>query len=544
MRRSRPSRAFTGLTAATIAIAVAACGSGGDGETSEQQGSSTAAEVVLAVSGDEGTLTPYTQNTGYPGSNLVALVYDKLLELDERNEPQPLLATGIEASPDNTEFTLPLRDDVTWHDGEPFSADDVEFSVEYYKKHTVADSAPQLEDVEDLTVDGSAVTFVLAAPDPEFPKRLLADMRILPEHIWSKIDDPETATVEQAIGTGPYKLTSYKKDQGYELEANDEYAMGDPKIDKLEVKIIPQQQTALAGLRTGEVSVYSGTVPEEQATGLEKQENIEIVRGPGFSSTLLAFNNERAPLDSPEVRTAIAAAIDIDKLIDTVLRGRGAPGSAGFWHPDAPGGQLIEQEHDVDVAADLLDEAGAELGSDGIRELAGEPLKFDLLVYSNNPQRIRTAELIRDMVAEVGIEIEVVSMDIDSLDAKVWPGYNVARGREYDMSMWGWSAPVMLDSTMLPSIIESDTALGRLNVTGTSDSDLDQLATQVRDATTLDDRLELLGQLQEVVAAKTPFVTLYYPEGAYAYRKDVFDGWVYQDGAGILNKMSYVELAD
>lgn len=538
------NRTVVGVVAATTTtLALAACG--GDGEPAAQQGagSDRAEEVVIAVPGDEGTLTPYTQNTGYPGSNLVALVYDKLLELDEENEPQPLLADSIDAAADNTSFTLTVRDDVQWHDGEPFTADDVSFSVDYYKKHTIADSAPQLQDVESVTADGDQVTFTLTSADPEFPKRLLADMRILPQHIWESIDDPETATAEQAVGTGPYRLVSYDKDQGYEFEANGDYAMGEPKIDTIQVKIVPQQQTALAGLRTGEIAMSSQTVPEEQAAGLEGQEGISIARGPGFTSTLLAFNNERAPFDDPQVRNAIGAAIDTEALVETVLRGRGAVGSAGFWHPDAPGGEQIEHEYDTGAATALLDEAGAEPGPDGIQVLDGKPMTFELLVQASNPQRIRVAELIRDMLEEVGIGISVASMDSDSVDAKVWPGYDVSRGRDYDLTMWGWSAPVMLDSTMLPSIVDSDTELGRLNITGTAEPEIDQLSDELRGSTTLDERLEVLGLLQERVAETMPFVTLYYPEGAFAYRQDVFDGWVYQDGSGILNKMSYVDLS-
>ncbi|WP_020580027.1 ABC transporter substrate-binding protein [Actinopolymorpha alba] len=546
-RRAALIRSSYSLASAALAgLLLVACGGGGEGETT-QRGSATSESkraklVTIAVPGDEGTLTPYTQNTGYPGANLVALVYDKLLELDEKNEPQPLLAKSIEASPDNTEFTLTLRGGVTWHDGKPFTADDVVFSAGYYREHPVADSAPQLEAVKSVTPDGDKVTFTLNSADPEFPKRLLADMRIIPKHLWSSISDPETATAEQAIGTGPYKLTSYKKDQGYELSANADYAMGKPKIDTVKVAIIPQPQTALAGLRTGEVSIWSGSVPEEQAAGLEKQRNVKVVRGPGFTSTLLAFNNQRAPFDNPKVRQAISAAIDVDRLVKTVLQGRAAPGSAGFWHPDAPGGQAVDHVYDAAQAKALLDEVGAKPGAGGIRTLAGKPMKFTLLVQSSSPQRIRAAELIRDMLKEVGIEVSVASMDGDSVDAKVWPGYDVARGRDYDLTMWGWSAPVMLDTTSLGSLVDSDTKLGRLNITGTKDAELDTLADQVREATTMDARFDLLGKLQQQIAEQKPFVTLYYPEGVYAYRQDVFDGWVYQDGAGVLNKMSYVDL--
>ena len=372
-------------------------------------------QLVIAISGDEGTLTPYTQVTGYPGSNLVALIYDKLLDLDQDNNPKPQLARSIEAASDNSSFVLKLREGVKWQDGKPFTADDVIFSVGYYQKNTVADSAPQLQDVTDVSASGSTVTFTLKRPDPEFPKRLLADMRVLPKHIWQDVKDPSKVTAEQAVGTGPYKLVSYKKDrgvsykkdQGYEFAANPDYALGKPKLAKISVKIIPQPQTALAALRTREVSMFTGTVPEEQAAGLERQQDIKIARGTGFSSTLLAINNQRAPLDDARVRTAIATAIDRKALVQTVLRGRGTVGAASFWHPDAPGAKVVESTFDPAAAGRLLDEVGAKPGPDGIRVLDGKPMSFDLLVQSTNPQRIRSAELIRDMLKKVGVAVSV-----------------------------------------------------------------------------------------------------------------------------------------
>ncbi|WP_227457564.1 ABC transporter substrate-binding protein [Micromonospora aurantiaca (nom. illeg.)] len=289
---------------------------------------------------------------------------------------------------------------------------------------------------------------------------------------------------------------------------------------------------------------WARSVPAEQAAGLERQPGVKIVRGPGFSSTLLAFNNGRKPFDDPKVRQAIAAAIDSQKLVDTVLRGQGKTGSPGFWHPDAPGADTsLKHSFDASHSAKLLDEVGAATGADGIRVLNGKPMNFTLLVQSSSPERIRSAELIRDMLKAVGIGVSVTSMDSDSLDAKVWPEYDVAKGRDYDMSMWGWSAPVQLDATMLAAVVDSDTVLGRLNVTGTKDGDLDRLSDEVRAAPTLEDRYKVLGELQKQVAEKAPFVTLYYPDGVYAYRQDIFDGWVYQDGTGILNKASFMEAA-
>lgn len=542
MRRVRPVR-FTGIVVvAALTLGLAACGSG-DPTESGGAGPQRADEVTIGVNVDEGTLTPYTQQTGYPGSNLVALVYDKLLERDDNNELKPLLAMSFEPNPDNTEFTVPLRTGVKWHDGRPFTAQDVAFSVDYYRQHPQGDSAPSLEGIAQVAPQDDAVVFTLSAPDPDFPNRLLADMRILPKHVWQSIDQPETATVEQAVGTGPYKLVKYTKDQGYELTANPDYAMGEPRIKTIKISIIPEQQTAIAALRTSEVSILSRQIPEEQAIGLARQPDIEIARGPSFTSTLLAFNNGRAPFDNPTVRAAIAAAIDQQKLISTVLRGRGKPGSPGFWHPDVTGPHMtFAQAHDPSRAAELLDGVGATPGSDGIRVLAGKPMNYTLLVQSSNPLRIRAAELIRDMLEEIGIGVTVSAMDADSVDAKVWPELDVSKGRDYDMTMWGWSAPVMLDTTSMANLLDSDTALGRLNITGTNDPDIDRAAGKLRGATTTDDRLAALAEIQQLVAEKVPFVTLYYPEDSFGYRSDVYAGWVYQNGQGLLNKMSFVDI--
>lgn len=540
--RSRRKILAAVSAAIVVVLAFSGCGSGESAPTGGS-GPQKADEVTIGVGGDEGTLTPYTQQTGFPGNNLVALVYDKLFERDAKNELKPLLATGFEANPDNTVFTVQLRPDVKWHDGTAFAAEDVAFSVGYYKDNPQGDSAPSIQGIKDVTTQGDSVVFTLASPDPDFPNRLLADMRILPEHVWQSIDDPNTATVEQAIGTGPYKLTSYTKDRGYELAANPDYAMGESRIQTIKIAIIPDQQTALAALRTGEVSILTRTIPEEQATGLEQQRGMKIERGSSFTSTLLAFNNARTPFDKPEVRAAISTAINTQTLVDTVLRGRGLPGSPGFWHPEAPGADTtLTHQYDPQRAAALLEEVGARTGPNGIRVLDGKPMNYTLLVQSSSPQRIRSAELIRDMLKEVGVGVDVRSMDSDSVDAKVWPGLDVANGRDYDMTMWGWSAPVMLDRTSLANILDSDTSLGRLNITGTSEPDIDRLTGELRAGITDEARQATLGELQSVVAEKAPFVTLYYPENTYGYRQDIYAGWVYQDGQGLFNKMSFVDL--
>jgi peptide/nickel transport system substrate-binding protein len=168
-------------------------------------------------------------------------------------------------------------------------------------------------------------------------------------------------------------------------------------------------------------------------------------------------------------------------------------------------------------------------------------MSYDLLVQSTSTDRLRSAELIREMLSEVGIEVKISSMESDSLDAKVWPDYDVAQGRNYDMSMWGWSAPVMLSSGLIAQLLYSDPAEGSLNVVGFSDPDTDAALDALTSEATMEGRISAAADLQTQIAEQAPWVTLYYRQGAYAYRSDTYGGWTWQDGKSALHGFSFVD---
>jgi peptide/nickel transport system substrate-binding protein len=536
-------RTFATGSVAMLALTVSACGGGGGSgpEESEPTGGPTTADTVtIAIASDEGTLTPFTNQTGYPGNNLVKMIFDTLAVV-QGDEVTGLLAEDIQTE-DNQTFTLPLRDGLAWHDGEELTVDDVVFSVEFYRDNSEGDSAVDVSMVEDVSAEGSTVTMTLSAPDPEFPRMVLSDMAILPQHLWEGVTKVSEAGTELAVGSGPYVLESYDNAQGYTLTANPDYALGEVKVDTLEVKIIPEESTQFAALRTGEIDMSTRIVPPQQMDQLRNQQGVGIVEGTEYASTLLLFNNDRPPFDDPAVRTALAQAIDTQDLVDTALLGSGTVGSPGFIHPESPmaAGDSAPL-YDVDAANAALDEIGAETGEDGVRVLDGEPMSYELLVQSTSTDRLRSAELIREMLGAVGVEVKVTSMDSDSLDAKVWPEYDVAQGRNYDMSMWGWSAPVMLSSGLIAQLLYSEPADGPLNVIGYSDPQTDAALDDLTSEATLEGRIEAAGALQEQISTQSPWVTLYYRDGAYAYRSDTYNGWAWQDGKSALHSFSFVD---
>jgi peptide/nickel transport system substrate-binding protein len=527
--------------AVTLSLGLSACGGGGSGSSGEAPAQETADAVTIAISSDEGTLTPFTNQTGYPGNNLVKLIFDTLAVV-EGDEVVGLLAEDIQTE-DNTTFTLPLREGVTWQDGEPLTADDVVFSVGFYRENAVGDSAIDVSMVKDVSADGNTVTMTLDAPDPEFPRMVLADMAILPEHLWKDVTKVSDAGTDLAVGSGPYSLESYDKNSGYTLTANPDYALGDVKVETLKIVIIPEESTQFAALRTGEIDMSSRIVPPQQLEQLQNQGDIGIIDGTEFASTLLLFNNSRPPFDDAEVRLALARAIDTQDLVDTALLGSGTVGNPGFLHPESPlsSGEGAGPPYDVDAANAALDELGATMGSDGVRVLDGKPMSYDLLVQSTTTDRLRSAELIRDMLAEVGVEVKVVSMDADSVTAKVWPDYDVSQGRNYDLAMWGWSAPVMLSSGLIAQLLYSDPKEGVLNVVGYSDPTTDAALDEMTSQATLDGRVTAARAVEQRIAETAPWVTLYYRDGAYAYRSDTYTGWTWQDGKSALHGFSFVD---
>ncbi|MEV6158825.1 ABC transporter substrate-binding protein [Nonomuraea sp. NPDC052129] len=533
-------RRFLSLIATAAALtALAGCGTG-TAPPASGKASAAAKSLTIAISSDEGTLTPFTNQTGYPGNNLVKLLFDTLVVV-QGDGVTPLLARELRTT-DNKVFTMPLRQGVTWHDGKPLTAEDVAFSVDFYKKHMEGDSSIDLRPIENVTVSGDTVTMTLKAPDPEFPRRILADMAILPEHVWSSVAKVSEAGTDKAIGTGPYKLTKYDNARGYTLTANTSYPMGKAKADTVKIVVIPEESTQFAALRTGEVHMSTRIVPPQQLSALEKQPNIGVVKGTEFASTLLAFNTGRAPFDKPEVRRALAKAIDVTDLVKTALLGQGTPGNPGFIHADSPvKPDQLAPLYDVEAAKRELDALGARPGADGIRVLGGKPMSYELLVQSTSTDRLRSAELIRDMLKAVGVAVKVTALDPDSLDAKVWPDYDVSKGRNYDMSMWGWSAPVMLSSGSIAQLLASDPEDGSLNVVGFKNDKVDEIIRTLTSAPTMEGRTAAAKQLQAQIAEQLPFLTLYYRNGAYAFRKDVYSGWMWQNGSAALNKFSLVD---
>lgn len=498
--------------------------------------------IRLAISADERTLTPYTYNTGYPGLDLVNLVYDNLFQLDENNLPQPLLVKDYQVSDDGLTYTFNLNEGVTWQDGQPLTAADVEFTINYYLQNPHSRFTNPLKIIEKVEIiDDLTLTMKLTKANPNFLVQPLADFPILPKHIWSTITDPNNAT--NALGSGPYILEEYKANQYYKLKANPNYFKGKPVADQIILPIISDSNAMYTALQAGQVDVISASITPELVEQFKSNSSLKVVTGAGYSTTLLQINAEKYPLSEKAFRQAIAYAIDTQYLVDTVTLGYATLGSPGFIHPSSPfSNPDISFDPNMDTAKKILDDAGfKDTNGDRFREdPSGKELSLEMLVQSSSPLRIRSAEIITEWLNQIGLNVKVKSLDRETVVSLVWPEFDVTKGRNYDLAMWGWSASVQLFPDRLTDLFYSDLTVGSLNLGAYKNTEFDKLADQLE--TTLDEneRKKIINQMQTIVAEDFPLVTLYYQQVINAYNPNVFDGYVFQNGKGIINKMSFI----
>lgn len=557
-------RSILSILVVCLALVAAACtdgdaaetttteASGGGTDTTEGDGSTdTTSEpdepaepvaVRAAITGDEDTINPYTYISGFPGWNLLMMQYDTLMQIDADGNPQPWLAESVTANDDLTEYVITLTEGVSWHDGEPLTADDVKFTFDYFIEQATGRFSRDLSGVESVTVSGQDITVSLGAPNPAFDLVALADVPIIPQHVWEGITSPgeQSFDIGTNVGSGPFQLVDYQPDQSYRFEANPDYFLGAPAVDELVVVVFADDAGALAAIRSGEVDVIFERISPEQIELLDAQDPLEISQGPEFTTQMINYDTTLAPFDDVAVRQAIDMAVDRQDIVDTVYLGAATVGSPGWVHPDKPVyNPEVEAVHDPAAAAALLEDAGyTDSDGDGIREFDGQPMSFEMVTNSSDSLRLRIAELVAEMLAEVGIEINVASVETATWEEAVWPGFDINNGRNYEVAAWGWSAPVQANTIRVADLVHSDPSIGFLNLTGFSDPDVDDVSAQLLTESDPAVAEQLIADLQVLIADRLPFVLLAYPDGVYVYNSDVYRDWEFIAGQGIVSKLS------
>lgn len=487
----------------------------------------------VRVAGDTwsgcGYPSPFAFGDMGPGYVRMSMLFDTLTWKDA-NGVVPSLADGWRVSNDGERWTFYLDRNARWHDGELFTADDVEFTFDYMKDcgaFTWYDPS-HIDSV--YVVDDYTVVITLNDPMASFLVDIAGNVPMIPEHIWYGVSDPvKFKDDDAAIGTGPLKLVEYNPDVGsYLYEANYDYYDGNPIVDEVISIAVSNPASALKAREVDEIALWGSDI--DAAVILAADPDFKVITGQSLWVLNVYFNCERYPMNITEFRQAVAYGIDREEIVEQTLHGGGMIANTGIMHPDSIwcNPECEVYEYDVDAANNILDSLGFTNKIDGIRQYpAGGNLEFELHVLYY--QFLREAELIQGQLEDIGIKTEIKNRD--------WAGiYSCLEGGNFDMALLGYggiSNPKMLRNPNWPASTYHD-------------DDYDSLFEEQETTMDFDSRKELVNQLQEKVADDLPVYALYHPYVWCAYDPDVLDTWFYtREGisTGIpieLNKLAFL----
>jgi peptide/nickel transport system substrate-binding protein len=503
----------------------------------------------VAVHGTEKNLNPFVEPQAQPLTHdLTMLVYDTLFWSQSRLDPEEWLATGAEPSEDFRTWTITLRDDVRWHDGEQFSADDVAFTFEYFS----ADGGPgryghhvyQHPVFESATViDETTVELSFAGPIPSFKLLPGADLPILPQHIWAGVADPRADVTSLPIGTGPYRMVDYQPDISYQLEANQEYFLGAPLIDTLAISVIPDDEAAFASLEAGQIDFVARNVPVSLNDQLERNDDLDIIGGTRNQSVYLAFNGAKPVLQDKRVRQGLSLALDVHDMLDIVEGGAGRLGTDTWTHPNSPYTRDPTGVHLSDqlAAQQLLDAAGLTPGADGGRVGPdGQPLALTLGVPAGSPTQLGAAEMVAEQLGLVGVAVTIQPLDQQTfIQARIG---DTASAPDLDMLIGELEAHSHDDPDHLFFLFHSASGGFGSTFARYTNPEFDAIVEDALDEPAESStRLDLVHQAQDILAEDLPAIVLYYPAGRLAYRPDAYDGWASDAGHGVFTKRSFLD---
>lgn len=505
--------------------------------------------LTVAYNAYENNITPFTLTMqSLPNTpDLVGLVYDNLFWSQSSDEPRPLLATGAEPNEDFTSWTVTLRDGVTWHDGEPFTAEDVAFTYRYFTEvHRVGRFAHHVYDIPPFeaaeVLDDTTVRLDFGAPAPTFPLLPGGDVPIVPRHVWEDIDDPGAETELLPVGTGPFQLVENVTDERYRFEANEDYFLGRPHVDELVLPIVQDPSSVFAGLRTGDLDAAVHPVPPELLEDFEDDEDLAVLEATRMETVILYFNARSGATGDAAFRKALALSVDRDEIVETVMLGNARAGFDSFTHPDAV--WVTDdpvQEFDRDRAAELLEDAGYEEQEDGTRLTPeGEPASVEILVSSFAPQHQRAMELVAEHAAEVGIEVVVEALDPATINDRRTPD-EPGESPPVDGFVRAMESHMHADpDAMIHFFGTPQPGRPGAGLSGYANPDFDALAEEAAVETDPEARLQMIHELQAMFAEDVPALALYYPDGRYAVRPASYDRWVSDVGHGTFHKLSFV----
>lgn len=472
------------------------CGSGGSNAGSGDT-------LIVANGADPVTLDIQATND-QATTRVTRQIFETLINQDDDLNLEPGLATEWEeVEPDLFEFKL--REGVTFHNGEEFTADDVEFTLRRALEspqigHIVGAIDPEsIEVVDDHTIRfGTKDTF-----GPFLTHLAHPALGILNQKAVEGAGEDYGTTV--AVGTGPFKFVEWITGSEVIAERYDDYWGEAPEIAKIEFKTITDPSVRLIELESGNVHIAYDIAPSDMPA-VKENPDLTLLNTPNLGAEYMGFNLQNdTPLQDVKVRKAISHAIDVQGIIDTVYQGVGEQMTGPInelvfgFNPD-----LKAYTYDVDLAKKYMADAGYPDGG----------FKLELLVGDNSQERIQVSQIIAESLSELGIDVTVSQME--------WGAFIEATSKgEGDLFLLGWTTVTTDADYGLYPLFHSDNFGAPGNRTFYKNERLDELLDQARYSSDQTQREADYQEAQEIIVDEAPWVFLQTRENVSGIRNNV-----------------------
>ncbi len=431
------------------------------------------------------------------------LLFNGLIRYNSKTlNPEGDLAERWDFSADGKELTFKLRSGVKWHDGQPFTAEDVKFTFDTMLDTKVtARFRSNIRGVTEVQVlDPLTVKLKLSASLPSLPIQLGYNVLMVPKHLLQGKDlNAPTDFLKKPIGTGPFKIVEYTPGSTMTVERNEAFHFGAPLLDRITLRVIPDINSQLAQMKSGELDFM--LMEPDQAASLGGSSNIVVQNAAQVNYYYIAYNNSRPYFADKAVRQALTMAVNREEIVKSILGGAGrvAYGPINPLLAWAHTDDVQKWPYNPEMAKQQLDAAGWKVGAGGIREKDGQKLAFELIVDRGNTTRESTAAVAQQAWKNIGADVKINTMEFNASLERLQKG-------DYDTIVeWFITAPD-------PDLLAYYGTGGTSNFWKYSNPQVDTLLDQARSEIDQTKRGALYKEFLKLIAEDQPMLFTYFPQ--------------------------------
>ena len=470
--------------------------------------------LVIAHGAYPQTLDIQNQSDVFSGRP-AGMIFETLMKINPDGEYVPVLAESWEYE-DNTHLVFHLRENVTFHNGDPMTAEDVKWSLIRAINSAHISAKAAFINPDDITIiDDHTIKVGYLYPNASaYAAFSQLGLSILPSKLYADADTAEISN--NPIGTGPYKYVDSVNGESVTYVRNEDY-WGEPaKIKNMVWKTITENANRTIELETGGAH-FAYDIPPTDMDRVESDEDLTLLAGPNFTIQYVCYNTQKAPLDDVRVRKALGMAVDKEAIRIAAYNGIGEVGIGPMTSNTKYATEDLDVDgYDLDAAKALLAEAGY-------------PDGFEIKIYTNeNQERIDAAQVVQNSWAKIGVTASVTTLEYAAY-------YDAVNSGEYDVCFFGWISDGDPDSSLYG--LYHSTMVGASNYSHTNNPKVDELLEKGR--MELDDakREQIYIELQQELVDYCPATYYWQGENVYAYSNDLkpieytpynFEPWTYE----------------